>query len=123
MTWRLAELLALGLALNVAGCAELNFARQEPANVAAPTERVVPAPTGHVLSAPKPIPHRPSAARAMASKPDAKDSTNKASLMECVSAACKTQCAPGMDNRPKWCMYFREPIDRHADSATPDARR
>jgi hypothetical protein len=46
-------------------------------------------------------------------------------LMECVSDACKAQCVPGNDkqSRPKWCMYFKEPADRGAVSATSDTQR
>jgi hypothetical protein len=46
-------------------------------------------------------------------------------LMECVSAACKTQCASEIEKkfRPKWCIYFKEPIDRHALGATSDRQR
>jgi hypothetical protein len=36
--------------------------------------------------------------------------------MECVSEACKIKCSPDLEkgSRPKWCMYFKDPIDRHA---------
>jgi hypothetical protein len=42
--------------------------------------------------------------------------------MECVSAACKSQCASGTErnSRPKWCMYFKQPADTHAVSVTSD---
>ena len=105
MKWLLVTLLALA----VAGCADRSNVDQE--NVA---------PTGHILSLTKPVPRKSAAARAEASKTHANESTYKSSLMECVSAACKIQCASEAEkqSRPKWCMYFKEPIDRHAVSAT-----
>ena len=99
------RLLVALFALSLAGCADKgDFARQEPVKLAAPT--------GHVLSPTKSIPRKSLAARAEAS--DANESTNNASLMECVSAACKTQCAPEIEkkSRPKWCMYFKKPLAR-----------
>lgn len=99
------RLLVALFALSLAGCADKgDFARQEPVKLAPPT--------GHVLSPTKSIPRKSLAARAEAS--DANESTNNASLMECVSAACKTQCAPEIEkqSRPKWCMYFKEPLAR-----------
>ena len=98
------RLLVALFALSLAGCADKgDFARQEP---------VLAAPAGHVLFLTKSIPRKSLAARAEAS--DANESTNNASLMECVSAACKTQCAPEIEkkSRPKWCMYFKEPLAR-----------
>ena len=102
MKWLLQALLALSLA----GCADRKDLAQEiPAKVA---------PSRHVLSRIRSIPHESLASRAQASKVDVSQSTT--SLMECVSTACKTQCASGLEknSRPKWCMYFKEPIDRHA---------
>jgi len=99
---KMKRLLVALFALSLAGCADKgNFARHESIKVASPT--------GHALSPTKSIPRKSLAARAEAS--DANESTNNASLMECGSAACKTQCAPEMDkkSRPKWCMYFKEP--------------
>jgi hypothetical protein len=36
--------------------------------------------------------------------------------MECASEACRLQCSSELakESRPKWCMYFKEPIDKHA---------
>ena len=113
MKWLLAALFALSLA----GCASNgNFDREEPGELVAPT--------GRVLSQTKSIPHKSFVARAEASKTDVNESINS-SLMECVSDACKAQCAPGNDrqSRPKWCMYFKEPGDRRAVSATSDPQR
>jgi hypothetical protein len=97
------------VALALAGCAENgNFDREKPIKLAVSMEPILP-PT-------KPVPHKSPLARAEASKTDANLSTNSASLMECVSEACKIQCSPGVEkgSRPKWCTYFKEPIDRHA---------
>ena len=105
MKWLFAVLLALALV----GCAENgNFNQEKPIKLAVPTEPILP-PT-------KLVPPRSSLARAEASKTDANESTNSSSLMECVSEACKIKCSPGLEkgSRPKWCMYFKEPIDRHA---------
>ena len=113
MKWFLAALFALGLA----GCANnRSFDREEPSKLAAPT--------GRVLSQTKSIPDKSFVARAEASKTDVNESINS-SLMECVSDACKAQCAPGNDkqSRPKWCMYFKEPADGRALSATSDTQR
>src|SRR5262249_4090555 len=98
-------LFALSLALVLAACAESgNFDRENPLKLATPTQ-----PT----SAP-PVPHKPTAARV--SRADANEGPTSSSLMECGSEACKTQCSPSLkkESRPKWCIYFREPIDRHA---------
>ena|SRR5215813_986012 len=102
-------LFALLLALPLAGCAGNGIFNQEkPIELAVPTESISP-PT-------KPVPRKSSLARAEASKTEAKESTNSSSLLECVSEACKTHCSPGLEkgSRPKWCMYFKDPIDRHA---------
>ena len=114
MKWLITALFALSLA----GCADKsNFGQQESITFAAPT--------GHVLSPTKSISRKSLAARGEASKANANESTSNASLMECVSAACKTQCASEIEKkfRPKWCIYFKEPIDRHALSATSDRQR
>jgi len=104
MKWFLAALFALSLA----GCASnRNFDGEGPSELVAPS--------GRVLSQTKPIPQKSFVARAEASKTDVNESINS-SLMECVSDACKAQCAPGNDkqSRPKWCMYFKEPAERGA---------
>lgn len=107
MKWLSATFLALALA----GCAD-------HWNVDRPVELV--APQGHMLSTSKPVLHKSVAATADAPRTDAKKDTSNVSLMECMSAACKEQCALQVQkqSRPKWCMYFREPIDRHALSVT-----
>jgi hypothetical protein len=105
MKWLFAVLLALTLT----GCAESgNFDREKPIKLAAPIEPVSPAT--------KSIARRPVMARGEASKTRTNESAHSSSLMECVSEACKIQCSPGLEKefRPKWCMYFKEPIDRHA---------
>ena len=105
MRWLFAVLLALALA----GCAESgNFDREKPIKLAVPIEPILP-PT-------KPVPRKSQLARAEASKTEANDSTSSSSLMECASEACKLQCSSGLakESRPKWCMYFKEPIDKHA---------
>ena len=97
------------LALALVGCAESgNYDREKPIKLAAPAEQILPRA--------KSIRRESLRARAEASKTDRNERTNSSSLMECVSEACKTQCAPGSakDTRPKWCMYFKEPVDRHA---------
>src|SRR5262245_40312262 len=112
MKWLLGALLALGLA----GCANWGiFNRQESAE---------PTPTGHALSPTKSSP-RKSLAAAETSRAHAGESPNNSPLMECVSNSCRTQCSAEVEkqSRPKWCMYFKEPIDTHAVSATSDSRR
>src|SRR5262245_16782936 len=106
MSWPFAALLAVALA----GCAETgNFDRERPVKQAEPVEPIV-APT-------KPVPPRSSLARAEASKTETNE--NSSALMGCVSEACKTQCSSGLEegSRPKWCMYFKKPDDRHASEA------
>ena len=51
------------------------------------------------------------AARAAAPKTDASGSNGK-SLMECVTDSCKINCSPNVKRRfrPKWCVYFKEPV-------------
>ena len=109
MKWLLAPLLALALA----GCADRG-------NVDLETPIMPVAQTGHILSMTKEVAPKSLTARAQASKIDAKKSTKSSSLMECVSDACKTECSPEIkrQSRPKWCMYFRESIDKYAVSAT-----
>ena len=105
MKWLFAVLLALALA----GCAETgDFDREKPITLPVPIEPILP-PT-------KLVPRKSPRTGAEASKTDANESTNSSSLMECVSEACKIHCSPGLEtgSRPKWCMYFKEPIDRHA---------
>ena len=102
-------LFAVLLALALVGCAESgNLDRKKPIKLAAPVE-----PTLHPA---KSIRRESLRARAEASKTDRDERTNSSSLMECVSDACKTQCAPELakETRPKWCMYFKEPVNRHA---------
>ena len=92
-------------ALSLAACAGYgNLGRERTSELVTPTARV--------LSQAKSIPHKSFAARAEASKNEENESTNSP-LMECVSDACKVQCASGRDkqSRPKWCMYFKEPAD------------
>jgi hypothetical protein len=51
------------------------------------------------------------AARAAAPKIDVSASNGK-SLMECVTQSCKINCSATVAKRfrPKWCVYFKEPI-------------
>jgi hypothetical protein len=104
MKWVLATLLALALA----GCADSGlFDREKPVELVTPTEQVLP-PT-------KPVPPKARTTKAEASKPDA---AKESSLLECVSDACRAQCSVHIEkqSRPKWCLYFKEPIDRPAAS-------
>ena len=58
------------------------------------------------------IPHNLSpAARAAAPKTNVSES-NGNSLMECVTNSCKINCSPKIAKRfrPKWCVYYKEPI-------------
>jgi hypothetical protein len=103
MNWPFAALLAVV----VAGCADTgNFDRERPVKRAGSVEPVV--------AAVKPVPPKSSLARAEA--PRTEPNENSAPLMGCVSDACKTQCSSGLEmgSRPKWCMYFKKPDDRHA---------
>ena len=112
MRWLLAALLAPALALSLAGCADMW-------NVDRPVQIVTP--TTHMSSLAKPAPHKREAAMTEHRTADAKDDTRHASLMECVSDACRKECAPDVakQSRPKWCLYFREPVDRSALRETP----
>ena len=51
------------------------------------------------------------AAKAAAPKTDVSGGTSK-SLMECVTDSCKINCSPNVKRRfrPKWCVYFKEPV-------------
>jgi hypothetical protein len=115
MKWLLATFLALWLA----GCSDAdNFNREKPVSLVTPT--------GHILSLTKPVSQRSLALKADTARADANENSNNAYLMECVSDACKSQCSQAIEkqSRPKWCMYFKEPIvDRHAVSATSDQER
>jgi len=69
------SLLTTLFALSLAACANYgNFDREGPSNLAAPS--------GHVLSQTKSIPHKSFAARAEASRADVYENINS-SLMEC----------------------------------------
>ncbi|HYC17264.1 MAG TPA: DUF3551 domain-containing protein [Pseudolabrys sp.] len=37
---------------------------------------------------------------------------NGRSLMDCVTTSCKINCSPNVAKRfrPKWCVYFKEPV-------------
>jgi hypothetical protein len=108
MKWVSAALFALALA----GCADSgSLDREKSIDFVPPTEQVLP-PT-------KPVRPKALTAKAEASKPNA---AKEASLLECVSDACKAQCSLRIEkqSRPKWCLYFKEPIDRPAASAPPE---
>jgi hypothetical protein len=108
MKWVLATLLALGLA----GCADSgSLDREKAVDLVAPTEQI--------LSPAKPVRPKSLTAKAEASKPNA---AKESSLMDCVSDACKAHCSPQIEkqSRPKWCMYFKEPIDRPAARSPSD---
>jgi hypothetical protein len=100
------------LALALAGCADSGiFDREKPVELVTPTQQILPPA--------KPVRPKALTAKAEASKPDA---TKESSLLQCVSDACKAQCSLRTEkqSRPKWCLYFKEPIDRPAASAPPD---
>jgi hypothetical protein len=102
MKWVLVTLLALSLA----GCADSgSLDREKAVDLVAPTEQT--------LSPAKPVRPKSLTAKAEASKPNA---AKESSLMDCVSDACKAHCSPQIEkqSRPKWCMYFKEPVDRPA---------
>ena len=50
------------------------------------------------------------AAKAAAPKTDASGGRDR--LMDCVTSSCKINCSPGVKKRfrPKWCVYFKEPV-------------
>src|SRR5262245_31591073 len=50
------------------------------------------------------------AAKAAAPKTDASGGKDK--LMECVTDSCKINCSSNVKKRfrPKWCVYFKEPV-------------
>ena len=86
-------------ALSLAACAGYgNLGQERTSELVTPTARV--------------LSHKSFAARAESSKNEENESITSP-LMECVSDACKVQCASGHDkqSRPKWCMYFKEPAD------------
>lgn len=51
------------------------------------------------------------AARFAAPKTDPSGGNGK-SLMECVTTSCRINCSPNVAKRfrPKWCVYFKEPV-------------
>ena len=110
MRWLSVVLLALALA----ACAESGNFPEKPTELAESREQIAP-PTKSVqlVSRPK------------ATKPHADERTNVSLLMDCVSDACKIQCSPRAENqsRPKWCAYFKQPIDRHAASDASEIQR
>jgi hypothetical protein len=97
------SLLTTLFALSLAACADYgNLGRNRPTDLVSPT-----APD---LAKAKSIPEKSLVARAEVSKKEESESINS-SLMECVSDACKAQCAQRHEprSRPKWCMYFKQP--------------
>jgi len=96
------SLLTTLFALSLAACADYGNLGQEKASEVATS-------AAPVLSQTKSIPSKSLVARAEVSKKERNDSANS-SLLECVSDACRVQCAPGHDkqSKPKWCMYFEE---------------
>src|SRR6516225_7732371 len=108
MKWLLATLLSLALA----GCADIGiFDREKPVALVAPTEQILP-PT-------KPVRPKAVTAKTAAFKPEA---AKESLLLECVSDACKAQCSLRIEkqSRPKWCLYFKGPIERPAANAPPE---
>ena len=96
------SLLTTLFALSLAACADYgNLGRERASDL--------PSPSAPVSSEIKSTPHKSLLARAEVPK-EGSESINS-SLMECVSDACKAQCAPRREaqSRPKWCMYFKEP--------------
>ena len=96
------RLLATTLLLALAGCSGSGIHQEEPIKVVPPTTQVVPRVVPHNLSP---------AARTAAPKTDANESKGS-SLMECVTNSCKINCSPKVAKRfrPKWCVYYTEPI-------------
>jgi hypothetical protein len=104
------SLLTTLFALSLAACADYgNLGRERASGLASPTAGLA-SPTAPVSSETKSTPHKSLLARAEAPKKEGSESINS-SLMQCVSDACKAQCAPRHEaqSRPKWCMYFKEP--------------
>jgi hypothetical protein len=110
MKWLSIALLALALV----ACAESGNFPERPTELAASVEQIAP-PTKSVQQVPRPA----------AAKPHADERSNTSLLMDCVSDACKIQCSPRVENRsrPKWCAYFKEPIDRQAARDTSEIER
>jgi len=103
MKWVQVTLLALALA----GCADSGiFDREKPVELVTPTEQILPPSK----------PARPKAQTAKAQASTKPDAAKETSLLECASDACKAQCSLRIEkqSRPKWCVYFKEPIDRPA---------
>ena len=97
------------LALPLAGCADSGiFDQENPVELVTRTQQILPTA--------KPVRPKALTAKAEASKPEA---AKESSLLECVSDACKAQCSLRVEkqSRPKWCLYFKEPIERPAASA------
>jgi hypothetical protein len=97
------SLLITLFALGLAACADYgNLGRERASDLASP---IAP-----VSSETKSTPHKSLLARAEVPKKERSETINP-SLMQCVSDACKAQCAPRHEaqSRPKWCMYFKEP--------------
>jgi hypothetical protein len=110
MKWLSVALLGLALV----ACAESGNFSEKPTELAASIEQIAP-PTKSIQLVPRPA----------AAKPHADERSNISSLIDCVSDACKIQCSPRVENRsrPKWCAYFKEPIDRHAAGDTSEIER
>ena len=108
MKWERAALFALALA----GCADSGSFRPRKIDRLCAADRAG-------LATNKAVRPKALTAKAEASKPNA---AKEASLLECVSDACKAQCSLRIEkqSRPKWCLYFKEPIDRPAASAPPE---
>src|SRR5262245_20040212 len=110
MKWIRVTLLAIALA----GCADSGlFDREKPVEIVTPTEQILP-------------PSKPARPKAQTGKAQASTKTDAAketSLLECASDACKAQCSLRIEkqSRPKWCLYFKEPIERPAAS-TPSGQ-
>ena len=97
------SLLTTLFALSLAACADYgNLGRERASDLASPT--------APVSSETKATLHKSLIARAEVPKKEGSESINS-SLMDCVSDACKTQCAPRHEaqSSPKWCMYVKEP--------------
>jgi hypothetical protein len=96
-------LLTTLFALSLAACADYRKLDRERAGDLASSAAPVSSETKSTL-------HKSLLARAEVPKKEASESINSP-LMECVSDACKAQCARRHEaqSKPKWCMYFKKP--------------
>jgi len=102
------KLSVLVLVLALAGCASsVSLVQETPPQVSALPDQVIDEPSPQPAP-PKIAPRKPTrASNATALKTELHEEKSSG-LMDCDDA-CKKNCSPKNQSRPKWCVLYQEP--------------